>query len=174
MTIGAGFVAAVCVVVTAQDQSDAAFAQAVARYVEIHRSAAVGLNPPTEPEAADTRATTLARRIVAQRPSARPGDVFGPAAPRFREIIKTEINGPQGKGVRAAIAETNTVVAVKVNERYPTSLPRTTMPGQLLAKLPVLPPELEYRFLGRSLLLIDWQARLVVDVLADALSVRSR
>ena len=41
------------------------------------------------------------------------------------------------------------------------------MPPSILTKLPALPAELEFRFLGRSLLLIDTQAALVVDVLHD-------
>ena len=39
----------------------------------------------------------------------------------------------------------------------------------MLAGLPELPGELEYRFLGRDLLIIDVLANLVVDVLHDAL-----
>jgi len=39
----------------------------------------------------------------------------------------------------------------------------------MLAGLPELPGELEYRFLGRNLLIIDVLANLVVDVLDDAL-----
>jgi hypothetical protein len=41
-------------------------------------------------------------------------------------------------------------------------------PSVLLA-LSELPPELEYRFLGRHLVIIDGLANLVVDVLFDAL-----
>jgi hypothetical protein len=39
----------------------------------------------------------------------------------------------------------------------------------MLAGLPQLPPELEYRFLGRHLILVDVLANVVVDVLYDAL-----
>jgi hypothetical protein len=39
----------------------------------------------------------------------------------------------------------------------------------MLAGLPELPGELEYRFLGRDLLIVDVLANLVVDVLHDAL-----
>ena len=37
----------------------------------------------------------------------------------------------------------------------------------LLRKLPDLPPELEYRIVGRSLLLRDVKANLIVDILRD-------
>jgi hypothetical protein len=41
--------------------------------------------------------------------------------------------------------------------------------SSMLAALPEVPPELEYRFLGRHLILVDVLANLVVDVLHDAL-----
>jgi hypothetical protein len=39
----------------------------------------------------------------------------------------------------------------------------------VLAALPALPPELQYRIVGDALALIDVHAGLVVDVLPDAL-----
>jgi hypothetical protein len=39
----------------------------------------------------------------------------------------------------------------------------------MLAGLPELPPELEYRFLGRHLIIVDVLANLIVDLLHDAL-----
>jgi len=39
----------------------------------------------------------------------------------------------------------------------------------LLAALPALPEELEYRFVGWDLVLVDTHADLVVDILKDAL-----
>ena len=38
----------------------------------------------------------------------------------------------------------------------------------MLRRLPELPPELEYRFVGRDLVLIDIPGSVVVDVLRDA------
>jgi hypothetical protein len=56
-----------------------------------------------------------------------------------------------------------------VHLRYPTATSMATMPGQLLEVLPPVPKELEYRFVGRSLVLRDRDAALVVDYLPDAL-----
>jgi hypothetical protein len=47
---------------------------------------------------------------------------------------------------------------------YPTELPLATFPARLLAKLPDLPPELEYRIVGRHIVLRDVTANVVVDV----------
>jgi hypothetical protein len=38
----------------------------------------------------------------------------------------------------------------------------------MLRRLPELPPELEYRFVGRDLVLVDILTSVVVDVLRDA------
>ena len=43
-----------------------------------------------------------------------------------------------------------------------------TMPPSLLAVLPPLPRELEYRIVGRYLVLRDVDASLVLDYIADA------
>ena len=51
---------------------------------------------------------------------------------------------------------------------YPTTLPLETVPGKLLRVLPQLPEVLEYRILGRHLILRDVKANLVVDFVRDA------
>jgi len=55
------------------------------------------------------------------------------------------------------------------NERYPSSVPLSTMPPQVLATLPKLPQELEYRFLGSRLILLDTGADIIVDFTNDVL-----
>ena len=60
-------------------------------------------------------------------------------------------------------------VKVDVNTVYPTTIPLLTFPAALLQKLPDLPPELEYRIVGRHLILRDVKANLIVDVLRDVM-----
>jgi hypothetical protein len=55
-----------------------------------------------------------------------------------------------------------------INTDYPTALPLATVPPGLLLKLPTLPMDLEYRFLGRHLILRDIKANLIVDFIPDA------
>jgi hypothetical protein len=43
------------------------------------------------------------------------------------------------------------------------------MPPQVLAALPRLPEDLEYRFIGSRLILLDVHAQIVVDFIEDAL-----
>ena len=156
---------------SAQD-TDSAFTDALRSYVALHRSSANGLAPPTDPAAIEHRTVVLAARIQAGRMNARPGDILGPAASRIREAVRTEMAGPHGAAIRSSIDDDNVYgVRLRVNHRYPPGLPRVTMPAPILTKLPALPEQLEFRFLGRSLILIDTQAGLVVDVLHDVLPV---
>jgi hypothetical protein len=59
---------------------------------------------------------------------------------------------------------------VQVNQRYPDSLPFTTVPPTLLRKLPSLPDEVAYRILGSTLLLADRNANLIVDFIPNAIT----
>jgi hypothetical protein len=56
-----------------------------------------------------------------------------------------------------------------LNERYPPSIPLSTMPPQVLAPLPKLHGELEYRFIGLRLILVDTEADIILDFTDDVL-----
>jgi len=58
---------------------------------------------------------------------------------------------------------------VDVNEAYPKDLPLATMPPNLLLQLPELPADLEYRFVGRHLVLRDVRANMIVDEIPYAI-----
>jgi hypothetical protein len=61
------------------------------------------------------------------------------------------------------------VIPLHVNDLFPEDLPLTTTPPTLMLKLPELPPELVYRFVGHDLILRDIKAELVVDLIPNAL-----
>ena len=54
-----------------------------------------------------------------------------------------------------------------VNARYPDTVPLTTIPPQVLQTLPELTEDLEYRFLGDALILLDVHAHLIVDFIEE-------
>ena len=56
-----------------------------------------------------------------------------------------------------------------VNARYPDQVPLSTMPPDVLENLPKLPKEVEYRFVGEHLILLDPDAHIVVDLMPRAL-----
>ena len=51
---------------------------------------------------------------------------------------------------------------------YPLDAPVSTVPPPVLLKMPQLPKELEYRFVGKSLVLRDTVANIVVDYIPGA------
>ena len=63
--------------------------------------------------------------------------------------------------------ETKQTVNIAVNVAYPDSAPFSTVPGSLLLKLPLLPDEVRYRFVGRALILRDTQANVILDYILD-------
>jgi hypothetical protein len=58
---------------------------------------------------------------------------------------------------------------LRVNTRYPDTVPLSTVPPQVLQGLPDLPEEMEYRFIGNGLILNDVHAHLIADFVEDAL-----
>ena len=149
-----------------------AFEERVDAYMQVRNKAAEGLKEGSTatPGKTTTSADVLADRIRAARQNAQAGAVFGPIGADLQRIIRAEVRGSGGANVLGSINDSNpSGVELGVNQRYPAELPRTTVPGSVLSKLPQLPPELEYGFLGTSLLLIDVRANLVVDTLRDVL-----
>jgi hypothetical protein len=58
---------------------------------------------------------------------------------------------------------------LRVNDSFPAHLPLQSTPPTVLANLPKLPPELEYRVVGHGLVLRDVDANLVIDYIAAAI-----
>jgi len=59
--------------------------------------------------------------------------------------------------------------SLAVNARFDWAF-GALMPGRIIVALPPLPAELQYRFVGRDLVLLDIDTGLVVDVLRQALT----
>jgi hypothetical protein len=58
---------------------------------------------------------------------------------------------------------------VDVNETYSKERSLVTMPPNILLLLPDLPPDIEYRFVGRHLILRDVRANMIIDEIPYAL-----
>jgi hypothetical protein len=59
----------------------------------------------------------------------------------------------------------------RVNEPYPTSEALATFPPLLLQSLPRLADDLEYRYMGRHLIIRDGRTNLIVDYLPDVMRI---
>lgn len=151
------------------------FNRAVEQHVELHRRLE-GTVPTVEVSAdpAEVRRAmdALAMKIRAARVRARQGDVFSPEiAPLIRRLIAQGCGGAF-TDLRAIIDEENPYAGSMrpcVNASYPKGAPVSMMPPNVLCALPELPPELEFRFMDRSLILWDAHADLIVDYLPDAI-----
>ena len=113
----------------------------------------------------------LAGAIQRSRKNAQVGDVFVAAVtPVFKRSVDDAVRTANLREVLAAIDDEDPVVrAPKIHLRFPGAAPMATMPPSLLAALPVLPKGLEYRIIGRFLVLRDVDAALIIDYIPDVI-----
>ena len=151
------------------------FIDRVHAYVKMQKKLAASLptlKPTNDPAQIVECQHALATKIVEARRDALQGDIFThEAAERFRKIIHKTFEGPEGHLARKTMQQDTPfkVVTMHVNDVFPDNIPLTTTPPTLMLKLPELPPELAYRFVGRDLVLKDSKAELVVDIIPNAL-----
>ena len=114
----------------------------------------------------------LVAAIRDARSQAQPGDIFtADVQPVLRRLLTQVFKKPQGgASAKEAVNEENPRgTKVAVNQPYPDGTPVTTMPPDVLANLPPLPEALHYHFIGRTLILLDSDARLIVDYMPNAM-----
>lgn len=159
---------------TATPEGNAAlveFRKRIDAYMKVHNEAegkVPNLKRTDDPQEIADREKALAQMIMTLRAGAQPNDIFAPDyQPYFIKIVQDDFKTRKAVDRKAMINELPAKMKVDVNTVYPTTLPLATFPPALLGKLPDLPPELEYRIVGRSLILRDVKANLIVDVLRD-------
>jgi hypothetical protein len=150
------------------------FAYRVQEYTEMRQQAEQRVGTPevtTRPAALDARTTALAEAIREFRKNFKPGVVFsGDVGREFRRILATRLSAPDGPALISALESVMPHgYRPVINGTYPDGEPVTSMPPSLLEALPRLAPVLAYRIVGRDLLLIDRDTRLIVDILPEAL-----
>ncbi|HEX5066076.1 MAG TPA: hypothetical protein VFY49_08180 [Myxococcota bacterium] len=128
------------------------------------------LEETSSPVEIGAREKLIANAIRAQRKTAKRGDVFDGAGAQIQALVLADWQERPYKERAALWKEIPRVEAPAVNAPYPAAVPLATFPPLLLAQLPVLPEEIEYRFAGPHLILRDVEANLVVDVLPNVLS----
>lgn len=152
------------------------FTKRITEYAMLHKrikSEMHGLKPTDSPEQVENEQRQFANRIREARHEARQGDIFEPAvAAEFRRLVGITMQGSAGQLIRGTLKDTEPVrpIRLRVNELYPDGAPVKSTPPSLLLNLPKLPPEIEYRVVGRDLVLRDRDANLTVDFLPHAIS----
>ena len=155
------------------DPAIAPFNERVKHYIKLRKKAQgrpPKLSDKSKPEEIEIQLATLQAAIINARAGAKPGDIFTPDIARYiRRAIRNEFRGERLRKLRETIREADTKgVALKVNAPYPETKELIEMPPTLLLNLPTLPEELHYRLVGGYLLLVDKEARLIVDYMAGA------
>ena len=157
--------------VNSQGAATLEFQKRIDAYVKIHNAAegkVPNLKRTDDPVEISGREKALADTIMTLRPGAQSGDIFAKEyQPYFIEIVQADFKKRSAADRKALVHELPRGVKVSINTVYPTTLPLITFPATLLRSLPDLPPELEYRIVGRHLLLRDVKANLIVDALYD-------
>jgi hypothetical protein len=146
----------------------------VRNYMKIRKAATKSipeLKDKEDPAAVIAHEKAVAAAIRTARRTARAGDIITPSAQKyFQSLTIGQIRAPGGGAVKDTIKQGNPPadsegadVKLQVNGTYPKAAPKSTMPASLLARFPKLPEELEYRFIGRTLILLDTAANIIVD-----------
>jgi hypothetical protein len=153
------------------------FQQRIANYQKLQKQAGGGepaLKQTDSPGEIEAARNGLAERIRAARPHAQQGEIFTPPiADRFRALLGPGVEGPAADATKKALKDdAPETVPLKVNARYPENQALPTAPPELLMRLPKLPEGLEYRVIGRTLILRDTKANLIVDFIPRALPAR--
>jgi len=162
--------------VNADAKTLADFKSRIDNYMELHnrlKKQAPPLKETKDPAQIKASQDVLAQKIREARKGAKPGEIFTPEIRQvFRRLMYPETKGTDGAETKAAIAEEKQElkdVKIRVNAAYPDDAPLMTVPPNILAALPKLPEDLEYRFVSRHMILLDVHASLIVDYVLNAI-----
>jgi hypothetical protein len=158
------------------------FDKRVERYVDVRKKAEADAPPidtkkEEDPAAIVAREQVIAAGIRAARRNAAEGDIFTPAVRKhLAAVLKPALAPKKGPDAREVVLgegnpkspESKARVDLVVNAQYPSKAPLSTMPPSVLLRLPKLPKGLEYRFVGKHLILYDMKANLIVDIFRNA------
>jgi len=166
------------------------FQKRIDAYMAIHKEASKDSPPLKEtnnPGEIKAAQDVLGAKIRAARDTAKPGEILTPEIRnKFRRLMYPVVTAPAPKGtagsaVKADVKEElkeNTEerkeeggkpVVLKVNATYPPDTPLPTTPPQVLMNLPKLPEQLEYRIIGKNLIIRDVEANIIVDFVPNAI-----
>ena len=155
----------------------AAFSDKVQAYDKLRKDLAKD-SPPlketTNPTEIANAEKALAAKIRVARAKAQRGDIFTPATEAmFRRLIRPPmVTGPDAKENKAIVKEDAPKpgeVPFKINGEYPKEAPQSTVPPDVLKALPPLPEEMQYRIVGKHLILLCVHGNLIVDYMLNAM-----
>lgn len=151
------------------------FSTRVRSYADLRSELEKGLPPLTvtdDPAEISKTISALGNRIRAARVEAKQGDIFTPTiSGAFRKTLLLEMNPDTWETL---MDDNPGRFSRAINRTYPTKRPLSSVPVNILALLPQLPEDIEYRFLGRDLILLDTRASVILDRIPYAIRARTR
>ena len=153
------------------------FTAKVDDYLKLRKSlegkSAVPIKNTADPKELLSSQKALGAQVRAARAAARRGDFFTPATQaQFRRLLAPPLKGSDGTENKIAITDDAPEakdIPFQVNAEYPRDESLSTVPPDVLRALPQLPPDIQYRFAGRHLILYDAKANVIVDFMLNAL-----
>jgi hypothetical protein len=150
------------------------FQKKITAYITLQKTLAKDLPPmksTEEPEKISDHQHHLASKIREARRAAPQGAIFTPEiAKEFHRLLGFAHQGEDNARIKKSLERAEPVyMTLHVNDAYPPHIPLQSTPPTILANLPRLPPELEYRIVGKTLILRDTTANIVVDLIPNAL-----
>ena len=164
------------------------FQREVEEYVELRQSALNKITPvppSSTPAQIEAHQKALTQAIITYRRGSKRGEIFRPEVEAaIRRMLHREFSSPQGPSLMKDIKQGNPRVegnplprdpsqealknvSIAVNAVYPEAAPFSSVPPSLLLRLPLLPEQVSYRFVGRSLILRDTDANVILDYIPD-------
>jgi hypothetical protein len=157
------------------EESLDAFDHRLGDYLRLRSQLAAKLEPLAPTASASelaARQESLAAALRSARKSARHGDLIPPpVAAHLRAIVADDLRSRTAEDRRAALAEIP-MIAVVINKTYPAQAALPTVPPLLLKRLPVLPDNLQYRFAGRHMVVLDGDTQIIIDYVENVLPPR--
>ena len=149
------------------------FDDAIAQYLALRQALRSEVPGPVKDSTAvqlNSASDALAGAIQRSRAKAQVGAIFSePVAAAIKRRINELVRTGKLAAVLAGIDDDGAASpAPAVHLRLPSVTQLATMPPSLLAVLPPLPRELEYRIVGRHLVLRDVDASLLLDYIPNA------
>lgn len=146
------------------------FTARIQRYYEMREAAGQGLRGlviTDDPDDIVREEVALARRIRQARGKAHQGEIFTPMiSEQFRNALKPIVD----ETTREVIMDDNPgEFTRRIDARYPKTKSFSTVPANVLALLPRLPADIQYRFLGEHLILLDTRADVILDLMPCAI-----
>jgi hypothetical protein len=152
------------------------FQQRLTAYLKLREELSERLKPlSTTASAADltARQDALAAALRAARKNARAGDLIPPSvADQIVKVCTEDFHFRNPEVKRAALREVPNAPRPAINRTYPENEALATVPPLLLSKLPILPDNLQYRFFGRHIVILDGDTQIIIDYVANVVPPR--